>query len=749
MEVERIVDFHGGFCADPLFKYEASEQLNMELGRDGELRSIQGSTKINANALTGGGGTRVLSVFIGQAGAHDFVILVHTDANKIWAATSKNFPVTFTDITGAAALTGGYFSFTQSVDSASNQIILMSNDTDGMYKWTGTGNIAAIAAAPAARVVTLYQNYTVGIVQPNQIHFSEYQDPDTWPGATNVYELSGESGAIESAFALPGKLVLLCREGIHYVLGNVLEEFTFQKIYPNVGTIYPRCSVSYGQLAGFLTAHGPYLVSEGAADIQFIGDPLREYFSAETNGPWSTDPVDYTAYMNQYHFIITRINAHNGDSESLVYDLRYKAWWRLKPPAEIAPTCWAVSHAQAVGTSAYPCGLAVGGDVTNYTELTINDASLSPSGRYVAMIEDAADDTLYIRDLARCQTDTILTVSGGLLTDPMWAADDNRLVYVYSADGAAVNKQVYYYDINSGTSTLASTSSAGVAANNTCANPSISADGRYIAFASDASNLVSGAATTATRIYIKDTLTGDIQVITNSGTPVTTDDVSSISASGKYVAYATNTALTGADTNGTTDVYRYDRVTGTSVYCSQSTGGTGGNARSLAPRMSTDGSRVVFYSEATNLVAGDTNAVADVFLRDITAGTTTRLSLTTGGVEQDAGPVDIEAWQPEISLDGKWCAFESTATNLVAGDTNGVQDIFLRDIATPVTTRVSVHTDGTEANARCDFPGISEDGRYVLFQSNATNLVDGGPPAAGGWYIHDRLNSLTAIVSVS
>lgn len=749
LEVTRLKEFHGGFVGDPLFEHEAAEMINMEVTRDGILRTILGSTRVNSTDL---GGVRVLSVFVGQAGNYDFVVMAHLEDGTIWAATSNEFPATFTNITGAAVLTGTYFSFVQTVNAANNRIIVFSNDTDGMYQWTGAGNISAIAGAPAAKMVTQYQNHVLGIVSPNQIHFSEYQDPSTWPAATNVFEISGEAGELETAISLPGKVVLICREGIFYLLGATLDEFQVQKIYPNLGTIYPRTAVSYGQLAAFMSSHGPYMVAAGSSDVQYIGEQLREYFSGQIS--WSPNFEEATAFMNQNHIIFTMMQAGNATTVSFVYDIRYKSWWKLNPPGEIAPLCWSPSHALAVGSGVYWAEVDRGSSdgrnpLSTYTGGVGGDPTLSGNGRYVGWVNGTS---VYVRDMSTGQLNTY-TFAGGSLQNMITFSFDGRYMFLDYAPSGTV--YVYKYDVLTNTATIVSTAADGTVANASCLYPWCSADGRFVVFESTATNLHPDATAGGQRIFLKDTLTGDIFLVSRiaNGGAETQGNFPVISGDGRFVAFYSNAAIAGLGAVGTDDVFLYDHITRDYELISQSTGGVAGDSNSRYPRISGDASRVIFASDATNLVAGDTNAVTDLFLRDRAAGTTTRLSVSTAGVEGNAAVYG--GGFHSISFDGKYAVFTSAATNMVAGDTNGKNDVFLRDIAGGTTTRISVSTDSGQATDNCATgrgQSISYDGQYVLFSTtNATNLVeaaeDATMPSGPQAYIRDRINGVTGIVS--
>src|SRR5204863_349490 len=201
---------------------------------------------------------------------------------------------------------------------------------------------------------------------------------------------------------------------------------------------------------------------------------------------------------------------------------------------------------------------------------------------------------------------------------------------------------------------------------------------------------------------------------------------SALSADGRFVAFdSAATDLVAGDTNGVADVLVHDRQTGTTERVSvASGGGTQGNGNSGGffsfPALSADGRLVAFQSDATNLVAGDTNGTTDVFVHDRQTGTTERVSVASGGTEGNGFSAGLA-----LSADGRFVAFHSTATNLVAGDTNGKTDVFVHDRQTGTTERVSVDSDGTQGNGPSAGAALSADGGLVAFHGTATNLVAG------------------------
>ncbi len=193
----------------------------------------------------------------------------------------------------------------------------------------------------------------------------------------------------------------------------------------------------------------------------------------------------------------------------------------------------------------------------------------------------------------------------------------------------------------------------------------------------------------------------------------------SISGDGSMVAFESFSELVPGDDNNAPDVVARDRLTNTLELISIALDATSGNGPSFAPSISGEGRFIAFRSAASDLVAGDTNSRHDVFVRDRTAGTTVRVSVATGGDQADGHSMD-----PSISSDGRFVAFRSTATNLVAGDTNGRSDIFVHDRVTSETARVG-EPSGGQSNGTSAAPSLSGNGAWIVFESDATNLVAG------------------------
>jgi Tol biopolymer transport system component len=282
--------------------------------------------------------------------------------------------------------------------------------------------------------------------------------------------------------------------------------------------------------------------------------------------------------------------------------------------------------------------------------------------------------------------------------------------------------------------------------NNPSDGPTISADGRFVAFESSATNLVAGDTNGAWDIFVRDRQTGTTYLVSKSSSGVQGDGLSnypSISADGRFVAFqSVATSLVAGDTNAKTDIFVRDRQTGTTTLVSKDSAGVQGDDNSKHPMISADGRYVVFDSYATNLVTGDTNGFSDIFVRDRQTGTTTLISKSSAGVVGDSDSI-----YPSFSSDDRYVAFESYATNLVAGDTNGMYDIFVRDRLTGTTTLVSKSSAGGQGDDYSEYPRLSADGRYVAFSSDATNMVPGDTNAKTDVFVRDRQTGTTWLLS--
>jgi Dockerin type I domain len=328
---------------------------------------------------------------------------------------------------------------------------------------------------------------------------------------------------------------------------------------------------------------------------------------------------------------------------------------------------------------------------------------------------------------------------------------DGRFVAFESAANNLVpgdtndKSDVFVVDRKTGTITRVSVAADGTEANDASFYGSISQDGRFVSFTSVASNLIPGVV--GQQIYEKDLQTGAIELVSRSSSGTPGDDVSlfsSASADGRYVAFDSAASnLVAGDTNASYDAFVFDRIQHTTERVSVSSTGAQANGLSGNPTVSADGRFVAFWSYASNLVPNDMNNTQDVFVRDRQTGTTERVSIASDGSEANA-----LSYAPFISNDGNIVAFQSLASNLVPNDFNGSADAFVRDRAAGTTERVSLTSDGGEASAFLE-TAMSADARFILFQSADPRLITGGSPGALNVVVHDRLTGVTEPYSLT
>jgi Tol biopolymer transport system component len=263
-------------------------------------------------------------------------------------------------------------------------------------------------------------------------------------------------------------------------------------------------------------------------------------------------------------------------------------------------------------------------------------------------------------------------------------------------------------------------------------NPRISANGRFVAFDSLASDLVVGDGNGLRDVFVRDLRTKTTvraSVDLEGGDPDNSSFAPVLNASGRYVAFVSYASdLVPGDGNGETDVFVRDLDAGVTLRVSVDVAGGDANGFSHSASISADGRAVTFASIASDLVSDDGNlcfaegfySCSDVFVRDVATGTTVRASVDAGG---DDGNEDSR--DPAISADGRWLAFVSEASDLVPGDGNGRPDVFVRDLVAETTVRASVDVGGGDPDNESRRPVISRHGRVVAFESFATDLVAG------------------------
>ena len=342
-----------------------------------------------------------------------------------------------------------------------------------------------------------------------------------------------------------------------------------------------------------------------------------------------------------------------------------------------------------------------------------------------------------------------------LSDDPTISADGTRIAFESRATNLVAgdsngDDDIFVHDTVTGTTTRVSVASDGTQGNNHSRLATISADGTKVAFISWASNLVAGDTNIREDVFVHDLTSGTTTRVSvaddGSQVPAVLVSTISISGDGTKVAFVTDRSdLVAGDTNAKLDVFVRDTTAGTTTRVSVASDGTQADFGSDSPSLSADGTAIAFRSEARNLVAGDVNLNRDIFLHDLTTGTTSRVSVTDGEAEATGGDSGI----PSLNADGTKIAFESRATDLVAGDTNNTWDVFVRDTIAGTTTRVSVATDGSQAGDSSGAASVNADGTKVAFHSTATNLVAGDTNAVLDVFLRDTTAGTTTRVSTT
>jgi Tol biopolymer transport system component len=379
-------------------------------------------------------------------------------------------------------------------------------------------------------------------------------------------------------------------------------------------------------------------------------------------------------------------------------------------------------------------------------------AVVSADGRFVAFSSRAstlvADDTnktpdVFVRDLelsttVRASVGSDGTQGNGESLVPSISANGDLVAFPSRATNLVRNdvngyQDVFVRDRATGTTTLASVGQDGPANGRSLASY-LTGDGSALVFSSDASNLVRDDRNASMDVFLTPlpslrTRRINIGVF---GESTGRTEASSVSNNGRVVCFRSfSPNLVGHDVNGRADVFVFDRRTDTTTLGNVSSTGAQANGATFRGMLSGDGRYVGFRSRADNLVPGDTNDALDVFEHDRLTGATMRISVASDGTQADASGLGANdrysmfMSRPFLSRNGRFAVFTSRASNLVPDDTNGQSDVFVHDLETGRTVRVSVGPGGAQANGASFSSGISADGRVVVFTSYASNLVPG------------------------
>jgi Tol biopolymer transport system component len=367
-------------------------------------------------------------------------------------------------------------------------------------------------------------------------------------------------------------------------------------------------------------------------------------------------------------------------------------------------------------------------------------------------MEVSRSSILKLMAITRVSVDSAGNQGNGSSSNPSISANGRFVVFASLPTNIGFNIQndIFVRDLLTNTTTRVSVDSTGNQANGSSYNPSISGDGRFVAFDSAASNLVPGGPIGGSNIFVRDLLTNTTtraSVDSADQGKVFVNENPSISANGRFVAFVTYSRdLTNPrGTNDRRDIFVRDLLSNTITPVSVDSAGNQANGIPLSfqPSISADGRFVAFSSGASNLVPGDTNNSGDIFMRDLSTNTTSRVSVDSAGNQGNNS-----SSSPSISSDGRFVAFTSGASNLVPGDTNNQSDIFVRDLSTNTTTRISVDSAGNQGNNFSYKPSISADGRFVAFRSDASNLVPQDTNNQTDIFVRDLLTNTTTYISV-
>ncbi|MDS4012184.1 MAG: M10 family metallopeptidase C-terminal domain-containing protein [Defluviicoccus sp.] len=312
---------------------------------------------------------------------------------------------------------------------------------------------------------------------------------------------------------------------------------------------------------------------------------------------------------------------------------------------------------------------------------------------------------------------------------PVFSPDGTKLLlWSYASNLVAGDtngsSDIFVKDLATGAIKLVSTDAAGVQGNDGSYEPDFSPDGTKVAFYSSASNLDGHDSNGVPDIFVKTLETGAIKCISTAAAGTRWNDTSydpKFSPDGTKVAFASYASnVVPGDTNSTASIFVKDLTNETVCFVSTNAAGEHGNGFSADPAFSPDGTKVAFRSSASNLVPGDTNENSDIFVKTLAAGAISLVSTAANGTQGNGGSYD-----PIFSPDGTKMAFRSDASNLVPGDSNGSPDIFIKTLATGAIARISTDAAGAQANGGSGELVFSPDGTKVAFRSDASNLVAG------------------------
>ncbi|MFZ1414112.1 MAG: hypothetical protein WAS73_05975 [Defluviicoccus sp.] len=383
----------------------------------------------------------------------------------------------------------------------------------------------------------------------------------------------------------------------------------------------------------------------------------------------------------------------------------------------------------------------------------------SPDGARVAFSSGASNlvvgdtngvDDIFVKDLASGAIVRISTGAGGTqgngeCRSPVFSPDGSKVAFQSDASNLVASDtngstDIFVKTLATGAIERISTDVNGAQGNAASSQPVFSPDGTKVAFGSYASNLVAGDSNGKGDVFVKTLATGVIERVstaadgTQGNGSLYVISLPVFSPDGSKVAFESDASnLVAGDTNSNGDIFVKNLATGAIERVSADVSGAQGNSNSIHPVFSPDGSKVAFQSWASNLVAGDTNNRIDIFVKNLATGAISLVSTAADGTQGTGG--DFGSLRPRFSPDGTKVAFHSDASNLVAGDTNGVADAFVKTLATGAIERVSTAANGVQGNGWSVFSDFSPDGTKVVIDSSASNLVAGDTNGTGDIFV--------------
>ncbi|MBZ0294078.1 MAG: CSLREA domain-containing protein, partial [Anaerolineae bacterium] len=417
------------------------------------------------------------------------------------------------------------------------------------------------------------------------------------------------------------------------------------------------------------------------------------------------------------------------------------------PPTMIPPTQISeppYQPPQAINENCNPQAMIIRASVRSDGEVANGrsyDPAISANGRYVAYVSEApnmdvgADNgrsDIFLYDKQTCLTTPLsigydnISMGNGPSMQPFISTDGRYIVFASAATNLIENFsggggwQIFVRDMQTNTITLVSKAPDGSPGDHQSRHPSISADGRYIAYQSEATNLTGTSDTSIYDIFLYDQLTDQTIRVSqqpDGSLPWGTSQYPEISTDGHYITYSSMANNIVADDTAPDDIFVYDRLTNQTRRVSEGSTGTPSNSSSFRPTISADGRYVAFQSMATSFGSGISGSY-NIWVKDLVTNQLTQLSLAP-----DGGQAGGSSEYPSMSDDGRYVVYQSTSPALVYGDNNNERDVFLRDVVAGTTLRLSFSIEGGNTNGFSGSPVISSDGNFVAFRSAASNII--------------------------